>query len=668
MLRNHPRNVALWLLLGITATLGLTAWVYWPGLSGPFLLDDGPNIGAAYIPNPDWDALVFSITHNNSGLLGRSVSMLSFTLTGLEFALEPWGYKYHNLLLHLLNGVLLFRLLQGLMPLLDPRLDDRKVLLVSGTAAALWLLHPLLVSTVLYAVQRMTQLSALFTLLALLAWLKARASTGQVHFYVFGWVVFPLMSVLAVLAKENGALIPLYVLVIEVFAFRTTLHELKQNPRLAVACATFIALPLVLATIVLLWQWDAIVDFSGRTFTLSERVLTQLHAIFFYVYLILLPRIRAMSLFHDDYPVTSGLDVSTLVLFLILLAILVLVWRVRKTWATAGFGITWFLASHMMESTILPLELVFEHRNYLASAGLLLIPVHAVFALDATKALRVLAPVFIAVFAFMTAMRASEWGNADLFHEMAVKEHPTSGRALNTYANYLTMKGDYEGTVAQLEKLVALTPNEMGAYLHLQAIKCSAKLRDDNALTTARELAGRQPTSVYGYNALQNLLMLVIDDDCPGITLDDIEPIVDAALAFARETGSEERLAILLRPHGIIALTKGYYAQGYSDYRTAHEITGDITVLHELMRYQLERGEIGDAEDTLALMEEQNARRFGLDEHQLKRSRDMLDRSRRERDAALARALQDAEMEEEKEVERAESTEEEEPTAPPVVR
>ena len=89
MTANLQRKSAWILLAGLTIVLLLTAAVYWPGLTGSFNLDDTANISRAYVANPDWDAIVYIVTHNGSGLLGRSVSMLSFVLTGLEFGLEP---------------------------------------------------------------------------------------------------------------------------------------------------------------------------------------------------------------------------------------------------------------------------------------------------------------------------------------------------------------------------------------------------------------------------------------------------------------------------------------------------------------------------------------------------------------------------------------------------
>src|SRR5687768_10848278 len=106
----------------LLAVIALAIFVYWPGLHGPFLLDDSPNILAAHVENPDWSAFVYTVTHNGSGLLGRSVTMMSFMLTEWQFGLDSWGYKFHNLLLHITNGLLLYRLLYLLLPLLEPRI------------------------------------------------------------------------------------------------------------------------------------------------------------------------------------------------------------------------------------------------------------------------------------------------------------------------------------------------------------------------------------------------------------------------------------------------------------------------------------------------------------------------------------------------------------------
>jgi len=125
MLTGVSQRQAL-LAAGMIVLLLVTVAVYWSGLSGPFMLDDSPNIVAGFIRASGWDEFVYAITHNGSGMLGRGVSMASFVLTGLQYGLDPWGYKYHNLLLHLLNGLMLFRLLQLALPLMDRKLEENR--------------------------------------------------------------------------------------------------------------------------------------------------------------------------------------------------------------------------------------------------------------------------------------------------------------------------------------------------------------------------------------------------------------------------------------------------------------------------------------------------------------------------------------------------------------
>lgn len=629
---NAQLKIALWLLASMAACLFLAALVYWSGLTGGFMLDDGANIvyPYQYIKDPSWQAVSYVITHNGSGMLGRSVSVLSFVLTGLQYGLDAWGYKYHNLLLHLLNGVLLFYLLLQILPVLDRQLDQKRVLLVAGATAALWLLHPLQVSTVLYAVQRMTQLAAFFTLLALLAYVKARLNVGvQWRFYLPAWILFPLFAGLAVLSKENGALIPFYVLAAELLVFRSSIREILRNRQLAIFLGVFVAAPLLLASVALVLEFDSLTNYNSRTFTLEERLLTQVHVLFFYMRTIFLPRIRDMSLFHDDYAVVHEPGLSTLALIGLLVLMLIAIWRLRSSLPVVAFGLAWFLASHLMESTIFPLEMVFEHRNYLAIAGFMLIVSHALFKPVQLMALRWLFPLLIAGYSFLTMTRATEWGDTEVFYRVALTEHPESARALNNYLNFLLGQNRFNEVTELLEKQVVLTPEEAGAWLHLQVVLCPMGTRNEEALEKSRELLARYPASVYALNGLQSLMNIVVNETCSAYTVDELEDLVERALTFATEHAHTQNRSYLLRMRGLIAFQKGYYAQGYAYFRMAHELTREIDLLAELAKYQIEVQRLGDAEETLALMEQQNEARFGIDEYQLILSREMLESAKR---------------------------------------
>jgi hypothetical protein len=238
----------------IVLTLVITAWIYWQGLHGPFLLDDFSNITSGYVADFNLEEILYSLTHNDSGDLGRPVSMLSFLFSGIVHGQGTWGYKYHNLMIHLLNGLLIFWLLIKLLPHLSNKCDFRKAVLVAGATAVFWLIHPLQVSTVLYVVQRMAQLSTFFILAALLAYVFAReqSNISNWRFYLLAYLAFPLFTLLAVFSKENGVLIPVYLLMIEYIVFGIKSENPQQKRKILIFNIIFGVIPIILGSIILL--------------------------------------------------------------------------------------------------------------------------------------------------------------------------------------------------------------------------------------------------------------------------------------------------------------------------------------------------------------------------------------------------------------------------------
>ena len=157
------------------AAFGLTFALYWPGLAGPFLLDDF-NTFIAKLPGDgsSFGVLLERVLADRSGPLGRPLAMISFAANAwLAGGLDAYPIKLTNLLLHLLTGLGLYRFTWVLLRPGSPLgLDERRAAWAALLATAVWLLHPLHVSTVLYAVQRMAILAALFVV-----WGGKRADT-----------------------------------------------------------------------------------------------------------------------------------------------------------------------------------------------------------------------------------------------------------------------------------------------------------------------------------------------------------------------------------------------------------------------------------------------------------------------------------------------------------
>ncbi len=187
--------------LTIVACMCLVALAYLPGLKGEFLFDDFANLPmlGATGPVTHWDTFWRYITSGNADPTGRPMALLSFLLDARNWPAAPYPFKRTNLLLHLVNGILLYCLLARLgRAIAIDAIQRRRAEWAAALGASLWMAHPLLVSTTLYIVQREAMLPATFTLLGLLAWLHGRERWSTVnpvpalHGYSLGsWSVQP---------------------------------------------------------------------------------------------------------------------------------------------------------------------------------------------------------------------------------------------------------------------------------------------------------------------------------------------------------------------------------------------------------------------------------------------------------------------------------------------
>lgn len=442
-----------------------TVLAYWVGLRGPFLFDDFHNLAPALKwteGQASWREVVFN---NDSGILSRPLSMASFLLSTALGGFNTFSFKLGNLILHLAGGVLAWLALRRLLardPRLAPRADAAAIAI-----AAIWLLHPINASTVLYAVQRMAQLSTLFVLAALWAYLVGREHLQQhrtARALVWLFVLLPLLTLAGLLCKENAAVLPLLCLVTELAYFQRQ----TPNERRIVAgfYAAFLALPLALGAAWLTRGGGVASWYGYRDFTLGERLLSQGRALMDYVGTLLLPQNHRLGIVTDDFAISTGLmsPPTTLLALLVLAAISLLALYLRRTAPAIFAGWFFYLAAHSVESGIFPLELYFEHRNYLPAFGLWL----AVLGLLelATRGMTgrglnrlrlgaVLAVAFVSVLAFATHGRARVWQDEGSILEQALKSHPRSPRAMINNFEYGLRVGDRPRSEDALRRMLA---------------------------------------------------------------------------------------------------------------------------------------------------------------------------------------------------------------------
>lgn len=458
---------------------------YWPGLYGPFMFDDMPNLQPLNRNNGVTslaDALAF-IFSNYSGALGRPVSMASFLLSDSAWPGSPFSFKLVNLLIHLIN----FLLAAYLIFCLSLRAgSSRRFGLVLGFVTALiWALHPFNVSTVLYVVQRMTELSALFTLLAMIFYVVARQRDLQSHSVSsILFLTLSLVSIgLAVLSKENGVLAFFFLLLIEYVFFKNE----YMSARYKVLFRLGVLLPVWLFVGYLVISFGAMMaDYTYRDFSLYERLLTQARIVLNYLAYIFFIELGGMGLFHDDFAISKGMfePLSTFISLLVLGMLLALAFVLVRKFPLVSFGVLFFFVGHALESTYLPLELYFEHRNYLPMLGVLMSFVSIVLGLRRVCAgyignlLSGLILITVASGAFaMTKQNAQIWADDFQLYTMWATEHPDSLRAQRHYGGYLgrTSKWSVEGMDVLADAFVKF-PDSASLPLTMLNLECKYQL------------------------------------------------------------------------------------------------------------------------------------------------------------------------------------------------
>ena len=549
------QSLAVWL-----AILALTVLAFLPGLGGPFLFDDIPNIVKPLTSwlsgRSDWVDFVLG---NHSGPLGRVLSMLSFAANGATTGLTTWPFKLTNLALHLGCGTLIYLLLTRLLRR-DPQLNARGKL-AAGLIAAVWLLHPIQVSTVLYVVQRMAQLSALFTFLALLAFVVGRQSlqAGRLRASAWQlWLWLPLCTVLAMASKETGALVPLLCAVIELAWFRRGVDQTPNTPRarmmLRVFLAVFIVLPLAVGAVFLLAKPGFYLNgYDGRLFTLGQRLLSEPRALMSYVGILLVPRGASLGLYTDDFPVSHGLlDPPTTLWAILGLAVWMVASLLLRKRVPAFFAGTWlFFCGHALESSIFPLELYFEHRNYLPSLGVFLAVAGLLgWALphlrnrlperSKTRLFSAAAVLGVVLLAGATAVRSSVWSTWVGIAEQGVREHPLSRRAhLDKIEILLRINRPQEARTLLQQMLHFPDPAAYSAAaFNLVWLDCKEKgATDDTNVRNIRRLVGRklQLADLFGGEKLGNLLL---QQSCAGLSAVEFASILRDMTANAGQRAS----------------------------------------------------------------------------------------------------------------------------------
>lgn len=584
MQRLTPRFLLLVALL-------IAVIVYRPGLNGPFVFDDGINV----VNNQHLRMSEFSLDRLGeaafsipNGLFRRPLAMLSFAF---DFYLdrdqiEPFPsaftFKLTNLVIHLLNGIAVYFLTYLLVALYRQRrqaeLSPMYPAWLALAVSAAWLLHPLNLTSVLYVVQRMASLAALFSFIGLSVYLlgRTRLDNGQRGGRAAILASLLIFAPLAMFSKENGVLLPFLMLAVEVILFRFETMQPSARRFLIVFFVVFVVLPALVLFGYLAFHGDwLLAGYARRDFTWGERLMTEARVVWFYLHQIVLPNIAGMGIYHDDFIVSHSVfdPPATLPAILGILVLVAGVWFWRQRQPLIAFGIIFFLVGHSLESTIIPLELVHEHRNYLPMFGILLAFFHLLLnplhALTTRLPRRVLAILLIPLFAAGTFSRASDWSGAESLWAAEVRHHPESSRA-NTamgdyYANALSLdplakESNYQLARQAYENNTALDRYNIGALFGLLRLS-ELYARPVEKIWVTDLVHGLQYASIPA-NTNEHLIVLascLTHAGCP-LQLSEVDQVIRAPLSNSKVVGSDKALILYALTYYLVNVQHDYVA------------------------------------------------------------------------------------------------------------
>jgi tetratricopeptide (TPR) repeat protein/multisubunit Na+/H+ antiporter MnhC subunit len=447
MVKTHDTGTDcyLWIAAGVLFLLVFAA--YSNTFESTWHLDDYPNVvnnKNLHLKELTRESLVktFYSRERSFSEIYRPVACLTFAFNWYLGQNNVVGYHLVNISFHFITAFFLFLTIFNLYR--SPNLvrgNCQHRYGIALLAAALWALNPIQTQAVTYIVQRMAIMAAMFCIIAIYFYVNCRLNKKTWHqgLYIAGCAV---SYVLAIGSKENAVVLPVALFLIEAVFFQN-LNSPRVKKILTVTAITIGFLMVVVFAYCII-NANELVFLKGyrhRSFSLGQRLMTQPGIIVFYLSQLLYPMPNRLSIEHDFVLASSPFEPWTNIpAFLLLMIILGFAFfQVRKR-PVLAFALLFFFVNQLIESSLLPLEMVFEHRNYLPSL-FLFFPVSAglFWLVDCygeknrflQRLLAVSMILFVAGAGISTFTRNRAWATEKSLWEDAIRKAP--GRARPAY-------------------------------------------------------------------------------------------------------------------------------------------------------------------------------------------------------------------------------------------
>jgi len=615
--RNH--------LIAIFAICVLSTIIYSNTLHSPFIFDD-----LGHIPRNPFirlTSLDFQELYD-AGFKGRAskrpVAAISFALNYYFGKYDVTGYHLVNITIHIINGILVYFLAVttfSSIRLFSPQPMDHSTVqpfLMALFSALFFVAHPVQTQSVTYIVQRMNSMSTMFCFMSLFFYIRGRLSRIRWRQWSLFFACF-VSWVMALGSKEIALTLPFIVLLYEwYFLQNLSTTWLKRNVKY------FVFLIVISCLIAFIYlggnPFDKILAFYEHLgFTIWERVLTQFRVIIFYISLLLYPHPTRLNLLHHFTTSHSLVDpITTLLSLLIILCLMGLAIYLARRDRLISFGILWFFINLVVESSVIGLAMIYEHRLYLPMFGFALIVSYLVFHLLSNR--RSLAVVISAVITLSLGtaanLRNGVWQDDITFWSDVISKNPQSYGAHNNLGLTLIAKGRHKEGLSHYYEAITINPKDTRARGNLAAYAVSRGKFDEaiahysealrmnprdpeihyNLAHALDKLGKTEEAIAYYYNALRIKPEFAKAHNNLGGILANQGKIAEAGKCFSEALRINPRFADAHNNMGYVLESQNSLSEAIRHYSEALRINPRLTDAHNNMGIALaKQGNVTEA-------------------------------------------------------------------------
>jgi len=431
--------------------------IYSNTLDSPFIFDDKPNIQ----DNPQICLTKLTLDGiKKAGASNRPIGKISFALNYYFHQYNVFGYHLVNVLIHITTGVLLYLFVGTTLKIPSLGAMYAAHRWIPFFTALLWLVHPTQTQSVTYIVQRMNSMAAMFYLLSLLLYAKARLAGGKRK----GWLLFvgcAFSGLLALGSKQTAATLPFFIFLYEWYFFQDLSWRWLKGHFLG-----FVAILSLLVFVAFMYLGAhplerVLSGYDTYDFTMTQRVLTEFRVVIFYISLLMFPSPSRLNLDYDFSLSHSLFDpITTLLSAAAIAGLIGLAFYMGKKERLASFCILWFLGNLVIESSVIPLAIIFEHRTYLPSMLVCLVAVALAYRHIRWRWGTVVALcAMVAVCSVWTYERNRVWRDDVALWSDCVRKSPSKARPHNSLGAALARQGRLEAAMSHYSRALEIKPN-----------------------------------------------------------------------------------------------------------------------------------------------------------------------------------------------------------------